>query len=85
MRREVEYDGVESTERFTEIAADLEMSVTTLATAWSLAHDFVGSTIIGATHPDQLDDSLAAAGVQLPLDALAKIDRISKKIRYPMG
>ncbi len=74
-----------ATARFSEIAAEQGMSITTLATAWSLAHDFVGSTIIGATHPDQLDDTLAAAGRKLPADVLAQIDAVSREFRYPMG
>jgi aryl-alcohol dehydrogenase-like predicted oxidoreductase len=74
-----------ATARFSEIAAEQGMSITTLATAWSLAHDYVGSTIIGATHPDQLDDTLAAAGRKLPADVLAQIDAVSREIRYPMG
>ena len=41
------------------------MSVATLATAWTLTHDFVGSTIIGATTREQLNDTLAAADVTL--------------------
>lgn len=74
-----------STARFSEIAAEQGMSIATLATAWSLAHDFVGSTIIGATHPDHLDDTLAAAGRKLAPDVLAQIDAVSREIRYPMG
>lgn len=74
-----------STSRFSEIAAEQDMSITTLATAWSLAHDFVGATIIGATHPDQLDDTLAAAGRKLSPEVLQQIDAVSREIRYPMG
>ena len=74
-----------SAERFAEIAAEHGMSLATLAIAWSLAHDFVGSTIIGATHPDQLDDTLAAAGKTIPVEALERINAISREIRYPMG
>ena len=84
-RRFVNEGTLASTERFSEIAAELDVSVATLAIAWSLVHDFVGSTIIGATHPDQLEASLAAADVTLPADALARIDEISRDIRYPMG
>jgi len=74
-----------STARFAPIAREAGMSVTTLATAWSLAHDFVGSTIIGATHPDQLTDSLAAADVTLDKDVLDACNAVSREIKYPMG
>lgn len=76
---------LQSTARFAEIAAELGMSVATLAIAWSLQHDFVASTIIGATHPDQLDETLAAAGVVLPVEILERINAVSRELRYPMG
>jgi aryl-alcohol dehydrogenase-like predicted oxidoreductase len=76
---------LESTARFIELARECGMAPVTFATAWTLAHDFVGSTLIGATSPEQLDDSLAAAGVTLPADALEAVDRITREIPYPMG
>ena len=57
----------------------------TLAVAWTLAHDFVGSTIIGATRVEQLDESLAAADLQLSPEVLAALDAVSREILYPMG
>jgi len=74
-----------STARFAAIGREAGMAVTTLATAWSLAHDFVGSTIIGATDPDQLADSLAAADVTLSQDVLDACNAVSREIKYPMG
>jgi aryl-alcohol dehydrogenase-like predicted oxidoreductase len=61
------------------------MSVVTMATAWSKQHDFVASTIVGATSPQQMPDILAAADVTLPPEVLALIDQVSRDIRYPMG
>ena len=46
---------LEVTGRLKEISDDLGMSVATLATAWSKQHDFVASTIIGASILSQLD------------------------------
>jgi aryl-alcohol dehydrogenase-like predicted oxidoreductase len=76
---------LDATARFAEIARGAGMSVATLATAWSLTHDFVGSTIIGATTPDQLTDTLAAADVTLDLDILKACNAVSREIKYPMG
>jgi aryl-alcohol dehydrogenase-like predicted oxidoreductase len=84
-RRFVNEKSLASTERFAAIAAEAEMSLVTLATAWSKQHDFVASTIVGATDPDQLDDILAAADLTLDADILGKIDAVSKEILYPMG
>jgi aryl-alcohol dehydrogenase-like predicted oxidoreductase len=74
-----------STERFDAIAQDAGMSLVTLATAWSKQHDFVASTIVGATHEDQLPDIFAATDVTLGKDVLDAIDKVSKEILYPMG
>ncbi len=76
---------LESTERLALVAEECQMSIATFATAWTLTHDFVGSTIIGATTPKQLDDTLAAAEVHLTADAIEACNRISREIRYPMG
>jgi aryl-alcohol dehydrogenase-like predicted oxidoreductase len=74
-----------STQRFQAIAADAGMSVTTLAVAWSKQHDFVASTIVGATQAEQMDDILAAADTELTAEILAAIDVVTKEILYPMG
>jgi len=84
-RRFVNERTLSSTARFTRIAADAGMPVSTLAVAWSLAHDFVGSTIIGATAPEQLTDTLAAADMTLSKDVLDACNEVSREIRYPMG
>ena len=64
-RRFVNDKSLASTERFAAIAAEAGVSVVTLAVAWSKQPDFVASTIVGATHVDQVDDILAAADVDL--------------------
>ena len=76
---------LDSTARYIEIARDAGMSVTTLATAWSMNFDFVASTIIGARDAVQLDDTLAALDVTLSADVLAACDAVHKAIPYPMG
>jgi aryl-alcohol dehydrogenase-like predicted oxidoreductase len=84
-RRFVNDKTLTSTERFTAIAAESGISVVTLATAWSKQHDFVASTIVGATSDDQLGDILAAADLTLDAKVMSKIDAVSKEILYPMG
>ncbi|MEQ8483474.1 MAG: aldo/keto reductase [Pseudomonadales bacterium] len=74
-----------ATEAFVKIAAEAGLKPVTLATAWSKQHDFVASTIVGATRVDQLDEIFAAADLTLSADVLAAIDAVSKEIRYPMG
>jgi aryl-alcohol dehydrogenase-like predicted oxidoreductase len=84
-QRFVNKNTLESTRRIAEIARGCDLAPVTFAVAWTLAQDFVGSTLIGATHPDQLDESLAAADVKIPGEALAAVDQLSKEIRYPLG
>jgi len=74
-----------STERFQAIAAEAGMSLVTMAIAWSKQHDFVASTIVGATSAEQMPAILAAADIILDPEVLAKIDAVSREIRYPMG
>lgn len=84
-RRYVNERSLAATMRFGAIAAEAGMSLVTMATAWSKQHDFVASTIVGATHEDQLADIFAAADVTLDKEVLAKINAVSKEILYPMG
>jgi len=84
-RRFVNERSLEATARLMEIARSVGMSVTTLATAWSKQHDFVASTIIGATEVGQLDDTLAAAEVVLDAETLARIDQIEEEIPRSFG
>lgn len=74
-----------STERFIAIANEAGMSPITLATAWSKQHDFVASTIVGATHEDQLDEIFAAADLTLSPEIMKAIDGVTNDILYPMG
>ncbi len=74
-----------TTRRLAELARECGTTGVTFAIAWTLAKDYLGSTLIGATQPEQLDESLAAADWTLPEDALRECDRIHREIRYPMG
>jgi aryl-alcohol dehydrogenase-like predicted oxidoreductase len=84
-RRFVNEKTLAATARTMAIAREAGLSPVTLAVAWSLAHDFVGSTIIGATRVEQLGDALAAADVQLSADVRAACDAVTREIMYPMG
>ncbi|MGE0387989.1 MAG: aldo/keto reductase [Gammaproteobacteria bacterium] len=85
VRRFVNDRTLASTARFQAIAAEAGMSVVTLATAWSKQHDFVASTIVGATRLDQLPELFAAADLTLAPEVMKKIDAVSREIMYPMG
>jgi len=84
-RRFVNDKSLASVGRFTAIAKEAGMSLTTLAVAWSKQHDFVASTIVGVTHVDQLPDIVAAADVTLSPETMKAITAVTKDIMYPMG
>ena len=85
LRRFVNDKSIAATKRFQAIAADIDMSVVTLAIAWSKRHNFVASTIVGATSAEQMPDILAAGDVILEPETLARINAVSTEIPYPMG
>lgn len=74
-----------STQEYLRIAAVHGLDPVTMAIAWSKQFDFVASTIIGATTPQQLDTSLAAMNMTLSTDVLKDLDAVHAKILYPMG
>jgi aryl-alcohol dehydrogenase-like predicted oxidoreductase len=74
-----------STVRFAAIAAEAGISPVTLAIAWSKQHDFVASTIVGATAEDQLADIFAAADLTLSPEVMKAVDAVTREILYPMG
>ena len=52
---------------------------TQLALAWVLRQKGVTSAITGATQPEQIKESLGAAGVDLPPEVVERIDQILGK------
>ncbi len=75
---------IETTRRCLEIAKDLGVSLPTLATAWSKQHDFVASTIVGATHVDHMSHFIAAASMVLDDETIKRINQIDVEIPTPM-
>lgn len=67
------------------LAEELGMSLSALSLAWSKQHDFVASTIVGATTVDQLKDSVSGSEKILSPETLTRIDEITAEHPYPMG
>ena len=74
-----------STQKYLKIAQEHGLHPVTMATAWSKQFDFVASTIIGATTPEQLDATLAAMDLTLSDEILKACDKVHSEILYPMG
>jgi aryl-alcohol dehydrogenase-like predicted oxidoreductase len=67
---------LEAVGRLSQLAADAGMPLTHLAIAFVRSHPAVTSVLIGPRTPEQLEDLLAGAGVQLSDDVLDRIDAI---------
>ena len=69
-------DVLERVQHLVPLAEEAGLSMAQLAVAWVLQNDNVASAIIGASRPEQVHDSAAAAGVKLDDDVLSKIDEV---------
>jgi 1-deoxyxylulose-5-phosphate synthase len=77
---EREFDTVEALRK---LADEAGVSLVTLSVAWVLANKAITAPIIGASRPDQLDASLAAATYQLDPDLKQRLDDLTHD--YRMG
>ena len=68
----------ETVEALRAVAAEAGMNMATMAVRWVLSHGDITAPIIGASRPEQLADSLAAAEAgPLPDDLKAKLDELT--------
>lgn len=63
------------------LAAEAGLDLATLAVAWVLANPVVTAPIIGASRPEQLGASLAAAAVKLDPGLKARLDDLTAEFR----
>jgi aryl-alcohol dehydrogenase (NADP+) len=75
-----EFDTVEEIRK---LAGQAGVSLVTLAVSWVLANKAVTSPIIGASRPEQLADSVAAAEYVLDPDLKRQLDELTHE--YRMG
>ncbi len=71
-----------SVERLRGVAQQADISLIHMAIAWVLANPVVSSPIIGASRPEQLDESLAAFETPLPVDLKAALDEMTAEYRF---
>jgi 1-deoxyxylulose-5-phosphate synthase len=75
-----EFDTVDA---LRQLAGQAGVSLVTLAVAWVLANKAITAPIIGASRPEQLDSSLAAAEFALDDDLKGQLDELTHE--YRMG
>ncbi|MDQ1744942.1 MAG: hypothetical protein QOE23_3281 [Pseudonocardiales bacterium] len=56
------------------IAEELDLTMAQLAVAWVLQNDNVSAALVGASRPEQVAENVKAAGVQIPDEAMKRID-----------
>jgi 1-deoxyxylulose-5-phosphate synthase len=72
----------ETIESVRSVAAEIGAPLATVSIAWVLANPTITSAILGASRPDQLIDTLAAADLELPAALKVKLDDISHQYRF---
>ncbi len=74
MNRFLRDEILESVQRLRPIASGLGITMSQLALAWVLREPNVASAIVGASRPSQVDENVAASGIELDAATLAAID-----------
>jgi aryl-alcohol dehydrogenase-like predicted oxidoreductase len=69
-------DLLEAVQNLRPIADELGITMAQLAIAWVLREPGVSSAIVGATRPEQVDENVAACGIELSPDVLKRIDEV---------
>ena len=69
-------DVLERVQALRPVADELGLSMAQLAVAWVLQNDNVAAAIIGASRPEQVAENVAASGVTIPAELLARIDEV---------
>ncbi len=68
-------------ESLQRLAAEAGVSLTTLSVAWTLANPAITAPLLGASRPEQLDDTLAAATYRLDPVLKQKLDALTVDYR----
>ena len=65
---------LERVQQLQEVADGLGITLAQLAIAWVLQNPNVSAALVGASRPEQLEDSVKASGVVLDAEVLSAID-----------
>ncbi len=65
---------LERVQRLRPIADEVGLTMAQLAVAWVLQNDNVAAALVGASRPEQVEDNVKAAGVQLDASTMSAID-----------
>jgi 1-deoxyxylulose-5-phosphate synthase len=72
----------ETVERLKKVASEIGEPLTKVSVAWVLANPDITSAILGASRPDQLDETLVAVDLELAGSLKAELDDITHEYRW---
>ena len=67
-------DVLSAVQKLHPVAEQAGLTLPQLAIAWVLQNPNVSAALVGASRPEQLDDTVKASGVTLDADTMAAID-----------
>jgi voltage-dependent potassium channel beta subunit len=80
MERFMRDDLLEAVQKLRPIADELGITMAQMAIAWVLREPGVSSAIVGASRPEQVDENVAASGIELSPEMLRRIDEILEPV-----
>lgn len=69
-------ENLDKVELLKKIAAEEQLSIAQLALAWILRQEGIASALVGASRPEQLEETAKASGVKLRKETLNRIEEI---------
>ncbi len=75
VKRFMDVDTLQAVQELKPIAAEAGLSMPQMAIAWVLQNPNVAAALVGASRPDQLDETVKASGVVLDDDTMAAINQ----------
>jgi aryl-alcohol dehydrogenase (NADP+) len=64
-----------------KLADEADLTLSTMAVAWVLRNPVITSAIVGASRPEQLDDTIAAVDATLDADLALRLDELTAEYR----
>ncbi|WP_426445521.1 aldo/keto reductase family protein [Paenibacillus sp. S-38] len=75
-RKRITEDKLHKVSRLSELARELDITLSQLSLAWILRQPNVSSALIGASRPEQVEENAAASGIQLSDETQERIEAI---------
>ncbi|WP_198970677.1 aldo/keto reductase [Xylophilus sp. ASV27] len=69
-------------QQLSQVAAEAGVPLATLAVAWVMANPLVTAPLLGASRPEQLEHTLAAATYPIAPDLKARLDALTHEYRF---